>query len=66
MEKPFTPLHSAVSVLKDIRNQLEETLVGDDLTPSDIEGMLVDINAVFDIDDVKAILAEFEKSEQED
>lgn len=55
----FTPLHSAVSVLKDIHDKLKESIDGDDLDPEDITNMLDEIDQVFDIDEVKSVLEEF-------
>jgi hypothetical protein len=54
-----------VSVLKDIRERFEESLADEDLSPSEVEDFIFAINAVFDINEVKAILEEFATKDKE-
>lgn len=59
----WTPMHSLVSVLEDIRVRFEETKVGDDLDPGEIDSFLDEIDAAFAIPDVKAVLEDMAKPE---
>lgn len=62
---PWSPLKSAVSVLVDIKAALDGTIEGDDLSPDEIVNLLDEIDSVFALDEVKAVIKEFEEAAKE-
>lgn len=56
----FTPLHSCVSVMLDVREMVQNAIDNDDLGPDEYEAIIDLIDSAFAVGEVKVVMAEIQ------